>query len=89
MFASRGIRCIGVTPALEKPSPGGNLMVASTRAEEITSWLSQNPGVTRYAIVDDDRDADDGTGRYVSTGSFEGLLERHIARLEQILTHDQ
>jgi hypothetical protein len=38
-----------------------------------------------YAIVDDDRDADDGTGRYVRTDSYEGLLDSHATALMRLL----
>lgn len=85
MFRSRGIECVGQTPMLEKPSPGGHVVVAAARHEEITAWLADHAEVTQYAIVDDDSDADDGTGRYVRTGSYEGMTEAHAARIEQLL----
>ena len=77
LFRSRGIVFAGQTPMLEKPSPGGYVFVASARHEEITAWLSDRPEVTQYVIVDDDSDADDGTGRYVKTNSYEGLTQTH------------
>lgn len=86
MFRSRGIECIGQTPMLEKPSPGGLVMVASARHEEITAWLADHPEVKQYAIVDDDKDADDGAGRYVRTDSYEGLLDSHAAALICLLS---
>lgn len=86
MFRSRGIECVGQTPMLERPNPGGHVVVAAARHEEITAWLAEHPEVTQYAIVDDDRDADDGTGRYVRTDSYEGMTESHAAKIERILT---
>jgi hypothetical protein len=90
MFASRGIPHIGKTACLSAPTgatrPDGVAILRRVpRHVEITDWLSRHPEVTRYAIVDDDSDADDGTGRYVRTGSFDGLTERHAAELERLL----
>lgn len=86
MFRARGIECVGQTPMMEKPSPGGHVYVATARHEEITAWLTEHPEVTQYAIVDDDSDADDGTGRYVKTDSYEGLLDSHATELMRLLS---
>jgi hypothetical protein len=86
MFRARGIECIGQTPMLEKPSPGGHVVMAAARHEEITAWLATHPEVTQYAIVDDDGDADDGTGRYVRTDSYEGLLDSHATEIMRLLS---
>lgn len=86
MFRARGIECVGQTPMMEKPSLGGHVYVATARHEEITAWLSDHPEVTQYAIVDDDRDADDGTGRYVRTDSYEGLLDSHATAIMRLLS---
>lgn len=86
MFADRGIECLGVTPDLtSEPGDGKLISVAVARWVEIREWLTQHSAVKQYAIVDDDPDADDGAGRYVKTGSSEGLTERHIERLKEIL----
>jgi hypothetical protein len=60
--------------------------MAAARHEEITAWLATHPEVTQYAIVDDDSDADDGTGRYVKTDSYEGLLDSHATALMRLLS---
>ena len=85
MFRSRGIECVGQTPMLEKPSPGGHVVVAAARHEEITAWLDAHPDVTRYAILDDDPNADNGSGRFVRTNSDEGLQDSHVATLMRLL----
>lgn len=88
MFRSRGVECIGQTPVMNgehKLLDGSMLYTAKPRHMEITAWLAEHPEVTQYAIVDDDRDADDGTGRYVRTDSFEGLTTILALRLERLL----
>ena len=82
MFRSRGVECVGQTPELvseRKLLDGSLLYTAKPRRAEITDWLTCNPGVTQYAIVDDDRDADDGTGHYVRTESYTGLTQEIAA----------
>jgi len=89
MFRARGIEHISQTPELvseRKLMDQSMLYTAKPRRAEITAWLAAHPGVTQYAIVDDDRDADDGTGRYVRTDSYEGLLDSHAAALIRILS---
>lgn len=86
MFRARGIECIGQTPILEKSSPGGHVVMAPARHEEITAWLADHPEVTQYAIVDDNRDADDGAGRFVKTDSYEGLLDSHATAIMRLLS---
>jgi hypothetical protein len=85
MFRSRGIECIGETPIHERASGFGGIVISPARCEEIKAWLAEHPEVTRYAIVDDDCDADDGTGRYVRTGSYEGLTPEKAERLKEML----
>lgn len=75
MFAERGIECIGETPVHDAAMDGEGYALRVNRRDEIGAWLKEHPEVTRYVIVDDDSDADDGTGRYVRTHSFEGLTE--------------
>lgn len=91
MFQSRGIPHLGHTECLTTGTgktrcDGVEIMAAVPRRDEITEWLSRNPQVTRYAIVDDDSDADDGTGRYVKTASFDGLTPDKAAQLQTLLT---
>lgn len=87
MFVSRGIECIGVTPTIEiATSPGGLIVASLPRREEIKAWLADHPGVRNYAILDDDCDADDGTGRFVRTGSYEGIQIRHVDLIERAFT---
>ena len=91
MFRSRGIECIGQTPELvseRKLLDQSMFYTAKPRHMEITAWLAAHPEVTQYAIVDDDRDADDGTGRYVKTDSYEGMLDSHANALMRILSHN-
>lgn len=84
MFVSRGIECIGVTPAIEiATSPGGLIVASPPRREEIKAWLVEHPGVRNYAILDDDCDADDGTGRFVRTESNEGIQIWHVDLIER------
>jgi hypothetical protein len=89
MFHARGIECIGQTPELvseRKRLDGSMLYTAKPRNLEIAAWLDEHPEVTQYAIVDDDRDADDGTGRYVRTDSYEGLLDSHATAIMRLLS---
>jgi hypothetical protein len=91
MFQSRGIPHAGKTECMSAPTgatraDGVAILRQVPRRDEIAEWLSWHPEVTRYAIVDDDSDADDGTGRYVKTGSFEGLTPEKAAQLEALLT---
>lgn len=86
MFQSRGIECIGQTADLTSALDHSVLVASVSRHVEIREWLTQNPEVTRYAIVDDDTDADDGTGRYIRTNSFEGLTEEKAKEVISKLT---
>jgi len=89
MFRARGIECIGQTPEMvseRKLLDQSMLYTAKPRHMEITAWLAAHPEVTQYAIVDDDRDADDGTGRYVRTDSYEGLLDSHATAIMRLLS---
>ena len=92
MFRARGIECIGQTPEMvSEPKLLDQSMIytAKPRHMEITAWLAAHPEVTQYAIVDDDRDADDGTDRYVRTDSYEGLLDSHATALMRLLSSDE
>lgn len=89
MFRARGIECIGVTPDLTAAIDHSALVASVSRHIEIREWLMQNPAVKHYAIIDDDRDADDGTGRYVKTDSYKGMLDSHATALIRILTHNE
>ena len=90
MFRQRGIPCAGGTkvlnPGTGKFRPDGvEITAPAPRRDEIAEWLSRHPQVTRYAIVDDNSDADDGTGRFVRTGSFEGLTPEKTEELRKLL----
>lgn len=85
MFNSRGIECLGVTPDLTSSIDHSVLLASVSRYLEIREWLVKHPEVKQYAIVDDDSDADDKTGRYVKTNSYEGLTELHIDKLKKLL----
>ena len=89
MFRGRGIECIGQTPEMvseRKLLDQSMLYTAKPRHMEISAWLATHPEVTQYAIVDDDRDADDGTGRYVRTDSYEGLLDSLATAIMRLLS---
>lgn len=53
------------------------------RREEILAWLNNNKQVENYAVLDDDEDADVGSGFFRTT--FKDGLTDEIA--DQIITH--
>lgn len=69
---------IGVTPK------GTGL--TRVRGHEIKDWLMQNPGVTHFAIVDDDSDMGSLMDKLVQTRHATGLLEEHLWPLLKHLT---
>ena len=90
MFHEYGIPHIGKTEVMSEPtgkfrSDGAAITKACPRHVEITEWLSRHPDVTSYAIVDDDPDADDQSGRYVATRSYVGLGFAEAEKLVFIL----
>ena len=70
-------RIIGATP----PSWAG-----SRRGDEIQEYLDGHPGVTRFAIVDDDSDMLHLIPRLVKTTWEEGLLDDHVEKLIRMLS---
>ena len=56
------------------------------RGMEIKEWLFHHPEVTKYAIVDDDRDMlEEQMDFFVKTTTEDGLLFTHYLQLESIL----
>lgn len=72
-----GSKVIGKTPAV----------LSCDRAHEINLWLGDNPGVTKFVVIDDDLDVlaiTDPRGRIFQTSWEDGLLfaqAEEIARL--------
>lgn len=56
-----------------------------TRAQEIDHWRWENGRPKVYAIVDDDLDADDKTGRFVKTDFDDGLTAEKADELIGVL----
>lgn len=70
-LAYRGLKISGVTPVLYEP-----------RGLEIASWLNDNPGVTKYAIVDDSSDMLDSQLRnFFQTDGDYGLTKTVTYRI--------
>jgi hypothetical protein len=84
-------RTIEMPPTVKKgQSPGPSVLVPGVnipkRGDEIAEWLSRHPEVGRYAIVDDDADMlPEQLPFFVQTTFETGLLDEHVAKLEQIL----
>jgi Swiss Army Knife RNA repair-like protein len=72
-----GLPIVAKTPVLH----------SSNRGEEIRAWLDTHPGVTHFAIIDDDADAGDCGLRdhFVRTTFQRGLEMAHVDRLLQLL----
>ena len=56
------------------------------RGDEIKEWLSRNPDVTHYVILDDDNDMSDIADHLVRTTFHRGLLPEHAAKAIEMLT---
>lgn len=56
-----------------------------SRADEIRFWLSNNPGITCYAVLDDIPMDARLAPRHVQVDEREGLTEKHLKKLEEIL----
>ena len=56
------------------------------RGDEIKEWLSRNPDVTHYVILDDDSDMSDIADHLVKTTFYKGLLPEHAAKAIEMLT---
>lgn len=57
-----------------------------TRGDEIKEWLSRNPDVTHYVILDDDFDMIGLEDHFVKTTFAKGLLPEHAAKAIKMLT---
>jgi len=67
-------RIVGVTPHL-----------TGYRGEEIKTYLKDHPGITRFAIVDDDSDMAPYHHKLVKTTWDEGMLDEHVEMLVTML----
>lgn len=77
-----GLFVDSITPDL----PGG----LTNRAIEIRAWLEAHPQVTRWAVLDDEEDADLGDGSFFKT-EFDGqaLTEAIAGQVEHYLLAEQ
>ena len=68
-----------------------NVNHGKVRADEIRAWLAAHPDVTRWAVLDDDADADLGDGSFFRTTFADGLTpeiaDRAIAWLRATAPH--
>lgn len=55
------------------------------RGWEIKAWLDEHPGVTHYAILDDDSDMDGVREHFVHTQYPLGLRDEHVPRVLSLL----
>lgn len=64
----------------------GGLYINQARGDEIAAWLARHPEVTRWAIVDDDRDMlPEQFDRFVWTSFDIGLTEAAADKLKILL----
>ena len=56
------------------------------RGDEIKEWLSRNPDVSHYVILDDDDDMSDIKDHLIQTTFRNGLLPEHAAKAIEMLT---
>lgn len=56
------------------------------RGDEIKEWLSRNPDVSHYVILDDDDDMFDIKDHLIQTTFRKGLLPEHAAKAIEMLT---
>ena len=56
------------------------------RGDEIKEWLSRNPDVSHYVILDDDNDMSDIKDHLIQTTFYKGLLPEHAAKAIEMLT---
>lgn len=61
----------------------GNLN--GTRGDEVQEWMDQNPGVTNYVIIDDDREFPNMEDHLVRPNSFAGLTSADVDKCLAIL----
>jgi hypothetical protein len=73
------------TPCIDRRTDSG-IYIATERGEEIQRWLDENPGTTRFVILDDHADMAHLTAHLLqtesSTGLTEVLVEEAIRRLK-------
>lgn len=56
------------------------------RGDEIKEWLSRNPDVSHYVILDDDNDMSDIKNHLIQTTFRKGLLPEHATKAIEMLT---
>lgn len=56
------------------------------RGDEIKEWLSRNPDVSHYVILDDDNDMSDIKDHLIQTTFYKGLLPEHAVKAIEMLT---
>lgn len=87
VLRARGLTAevIGQTPTSAKT--GNWIVLALTRWQEISEWLSTHAMVDRYVVLDDDAQ---GTPEevYVRTKFSEGITDAHVERAVDILNAD-
>lgn len=78
LLRSRGFagRIIGMT-ATDSDVP--------TRGGEIQAWLSLHPTVESFVILDDDRDSENLSNRWVQTTFMNGLQDNHVDKAIELL----
>lgn len=69
--------------ALDLPMVGAtDRLLSANRGEECAAWLADNPGVTDWAIIDDDSDMLDAQlPRFVHVSGLEGFVWSDFVRL--------
>jgi len=72
-------RCIGKTPIVEQPVPGGRLVACPSRANEIVQWLVKAPWVRRICILDDANIEGSLAPWHIQTRMSEGLTDDQAA----------
>ena len=84
MLSSRGFRgeVIGRTPY---NLSSDEIIKGETRGTEIGVWLARNPGVEKFAIVDDDSDMGPLMPHLVHTSFETGMLDTHVEQLVVML----
>ncbi len=79
-----------VSRALDLPVIGATPKLSRLRGFEINAWLSNNPGVTTFAIVDDiPQMLDSQSANFVQTDDEFGLTLRNYLDLKRILSWEK
>lgn len=79
---THGVLVLECTPDLFSLNGGNN---TSTRADEIRAWLSRNPDVERFAILDDDPSASIDGHTVLTDFDAGGLTDAHVDAARRIL----